>query len=275
MSLLQINLFGGVEVVCASGESVLIPSRKAATLLGYVALSSPRAISRGKLATLLWDGHFGDRARASLRQALLTLRRVLPQYPDVISADRDDIRICPNAISTDVGEFERLLKGRDPEQLARAAVLYRGDLLEGISSTSCQFEAWLSAERQRLRMQAMQALVGLLDAAGREHMDIAIGLALRILAIDPLQEEVHRILMRCYAQQGRRPDALRQYDLCRTVLWKEVRAVPEQETERLQREIRHMFRADTSRSVSLKLPRAKNFDATFTLDVTPASRSLS
>lgn len=274
MSLLQINLFGGVEVVSASGESVPIPSRKAATLLGYVALSSPRAISRGKLATLLWDGHFSDRARASLRQALLTLRRVLPQYPDVISADRDDIRICPAAINTDVGEFERLLREGDPERLARAAMLYRGDLLDGLGSTSCQFEAWLSAERQRLRTLAMQALAGLLDADKREHMDVAIALALRILAIDPLQENVHRILMRCYAQQGRRADALRQYDLCRSVLWRDVRAVPEQETERLQCELRRMFCA-SPRSVSLKLPRAKNFDATFTLDVTPASRSLS
>jgi len=104
---------------------------------------------------------------------------------------------------------------------------------------------------------------------------------LRILAIDPVQEEVHRILMRCYAQKGRRTDALRQYDLCRTVLWKEVRAVPEQETERLQHEIRRMFRTDSPRSSSLKLigakklPGAKNFDATFTLRVTPASRSWS
>ncbi len=275
MSLLQINLFGGVEVMRASGESVLIPSRKAATLLGYVALSSPRAISRGKLATLLWDGQFGDRARASLRQALLTLRRELPQYSDVIAADRDDIRIWPNAISTDVGEFERLLSDGDPERLSRAAMLYRGDLLEGISSTSCQFEAWLSAERQRLRTKAMQALAGLLDTDGREHMDIAIALALRIVAIDPLQEQVHRILMRCYAQQGRRTDALRQYDLCRSVLWRDVRAVPEQETEQLQRDIRRMFHAAPLRPASVKLQRAKNFDATFTLGVTPASRSWS
>ena len=163
MPLLQINLFGGVEVMRVSGESVLIPSRKAAMLLGYVALSSPRGISRGKLATLLWDGHFADRARASLRQALLTLRRVLPQYADVISADRGDIRICPNAVNTDVGEFEQLLKEGDPERLARAAALYRGELLDGISSTSCQFEAWLSGERQRLRTQVMRTIAGLLD----------------------------------------------------------------------------------------------------------------
>jgi DNA-binding SARP family transcriptional activator len=275
MSLLQINLFGGVEVVQASGESVLIPSRKAATLLGYVALSSPRAISRGKLAALLWDGNFGDRARASLRQALLTLHRVLPQYAEVISADRGDIRLCPNAVNTDVGEFERLLKEGGPERLARAAELYRGELLEGASSISCRFEAWLSAERQRLRTLAMRALVGLLDSGERERMDIAIALALRILAIDPLQEEVHRILMRCYAQRGRRTDALRQYDLCRTVLWKEVRAVPEQETERLQREIQRKFRPDNTGAASLKLLGAKDFDATFTLRVTPASRSCS
>jgi DNA-binding SARP family transcriptional activator len=242
MPLLQINLFGGVEVTQVSGESVLIPSRKAATLLGYVALSSPHGISRGKLAALLWEGHFGDRARASLRQALLTLHRVLPQYAEVILADRGDIRICPNAVNTDVGEFEQLLKQGDPERLARAAALYRGELLDGTSSTSCAFEAWLSAERQRLRMQAMRAVAGLLDAGGRERMDIAIALALRIVANDPLQEDGHRLLMRCYAQQGRRVDALRQYDLCRNVLWKEVRAAPEGETEQLQREIRRMFR---------------------------------
>jgi len=37
-------------------------------------------------------------------------------------------------------------------------------------------------------------------------------------------------------------DALRQYDLCRSVLWREVRVMPEGETELLQREIRRMFR---------------------------------
>jgi DNA-binding SARP family transcriptional activator len=243
MPLLQVNLFGGVEVRLLSGELVLIPSRKAAAVLAYVVLSSPHGSSRGKLASLLWDGHFEDNARASLRQALLTLRRALPQYAEVIAADRDEIRICPNAVNTDVGEFERLLREGDPERLARAAALYRGELLDGISSTSCAFEAWLAAERQRLRMQAMRAVTALLDVGGRERMDIAIALALRILAVDPLQEHVHRILMRCYAQQGRRADALRQYDLCRAVLWKEVRAAPEGETEQLQRKIRYMSRA--------------------------------
>lgn len=242
MSLLRINLFGGLEIRRVSGEQVVIPSRKAATLLGYLALTSPHGISRSKLAALLWEGRFGDNARANLRQALLTLRRVLPQCADVISAERDDIRIHPNAVSTDVQEFELLLQLGDLETMARAAALFRGELLDGISSTSCAFEAWLSAERQRLKTRAIRAIAGLLDVGDPEHVEIAKTFSLRVLAADPLQEDVHRTLMRCYAQQGRRADALRQYDFCRTVLRKQVGATPESETESLQREIRRMLR---------------------------------
>ncbi|MGJ5182084.1 AfsR/SARP family transcriptional regulator [Bradyrhizobium oligotrophicum] len=243
MNLLRINLFGGLEIKQVSGEPIALPSRKAATLLGYIALTSPQGISRSKLAAMLWEGRFSDNARASLRQTLLTLRRVLPQCADVILTERDDIRICPNAVSTDVQDFERLLQSDDLATLACAAALYRGELLEGIGSTSCAFEAWLSAERQRLRTQAMRAITSLLDVGGRERVEIAMTFSLRVLAADPLQEDIHRTLMRCYAQQGRRADALRQYDFCRNVLRKQVGATPEIETESLQREIRRMLRA--------------------------------
>ena len=242
MGLLRINLFGGLEIKSGSGEQVAIPSRKAATLLGYLALTSPHGISRSKLAALLWEGRFGDNARANLRQVLLTLRRMLPHCADVVSAERDDIRILPEAVATDVQEFEWLLQSADLTTMARAAALYRGELLDGIGPTSCAFEAWLSAERERLRTQAMRAIAGLLDVGGRDHVEIAMTFSLRVLAADPLQEDVHRILMRCYAQQGRRADALRQYDYCRTVLRKQVGATPESETETLQREIKRMLR---------------------------------
>ncbi len=241
MALLHINLLGGIEVTMA-GEPLLISSRKAATLLGYLALSRPHGIPRGKLSALLWDGRFGERARASLRQVLLTLRHVLPQYAAVIAADRDGVRIYPDMIETDVDEFEQVLRTIDPARLRRAAALYRGELFDGIGPTSYAFEAWLAAERQRLKSHAILAMETLMNEDGdrRESIESVIALALRILAVDPLQEQVHRTLMRCYAQQGRRTEALRQYNFCRSVLWKEVRASPEDETERLQRDIRRV-----------------------------------
>jgi DNA-binding SARP family transcriptional activator len=61
--------------------------------------------------------------------------------------------------------------------------------------------------------------------------------AARLLAIDPLQEEVHRTLMRLYVRQGRRAAALRQYQACVAILQKELGVEPEAQTKRLYLEI--------------------------------------
>jgi hypothetical protein len=62
-------------------------------------------------------------------------------------------------------------------------------------------------------------------------------LAARLLALDPVQEAVHRVVMRLYARQGRRGEALRQYQVCVSVLQRELRAEPEAETKPLYREL--------------------------------------
>ena len=83
---------------------------------------------------------------------------------------------------------------------ARRLALYQGDLLEGLSVEEPPFEEWLIAERVRLRELALEALARLLaqqrDAGALEQ---AVQTALRLVALDPLQEPVHRTLMRLYA----------------------------------------------------------------------------
>jgi DNA-binding SARP family transcriptional activator len=86
MSILRINLFGGIEVLTTTGEPVLIASRKASTLFGFLTLICPHGASRGKLSSLFWDGQHEDHARASLRQTLLALRRALSHHPAVFVA---------------------------------------------------------------------------------------------------------------------------------------------------------------------------------------------
>jgi len=61
--------------------------------------------------------------------------------------------------------------------------------------------------------------------------------ALRLLASDPLQEPIHRVLMRPYTALGRRPDALRQYHLCVTSLRRDLGVDPEVETKELYQTI--------------------------------------
>ena len=126
----------------------------------------------------------------------------------------------------DVGAFCSEWRRR-PRALAAAVALYEGDLLEGLTVQEPPFEDWLLRERERLREGALEALGRLLAhqrAAG--STEAAVQTALRLLALDPLQEPVHRALMRLYAETGRRGAALRQYQLCVATLQRELRASP-------------------------------------------------
>src|SRR5262249_30375437 len=93
-------------------------------------------------------------------------------------------------------------------------------------------------ERARLRELALDGLEQLLarqQAPGTSEQ--AVHTALRLLAIDPLRESVHRALMRLYAAQGRRSAALQQYEACAALLRRELGTEPEPETGRLYREL--------------------------------------
>jgi DNA-binding SARP family transcriptional activator len=81
-----------------------------------------------------------------------------------------------------------------------------GDLLPGFTVNEPLFEEWLVAERERLRELALDALArGLLarqtNTSGTER---AIQTAVRLVGLDPLQDAVHRPLLRLYVRQGRR-----------------------------------------------------------------------
>ncbi|NTU64270.1 MAG: alpha/beta hydrolase, partial [Chloroflexi bacterium] len=62
--------------------------------------------------------------------------------------------------------------------------------------------------------------------------------ASRLLTVDPCREDAHRLAMRCYARRGERAQALRQYQVCETVLRSEFDAVPEPATRQLFDQIR-------------------------------------
>ena len=95
------------------------------------------------------------------------------------------------------------------------------------------------AERERLRELALDALAKFLAHQQRPGVrgEAAVQTALRLIALDPLQETVHRTLMRLYARLGRRAAALRQYQLCVSVLQRELGVEPEADTRELYQEI--------------------------------------
>jgi DNA-binding SARP family transcriptional activator len=233
---LEVRLLGPFGARLNSGRAVALPTKKAQALLAYLALRPGRACARETLMALLW-GEAGERqARQSFRQALSSLRRVVGKSGLLV--DGESVALRPSAISVDVRLFERLVAKAEPAALARVVSLYGGDLLEGLSLGEESFEAWLRAERQRLRELAVGALTRLLGhQSKRGTSDEAIQTAVRLLALDPLQESVHRELMRLYVRQGRPGAALRQHQTCVATLQRELGAAPEPDTKRLYREI--------------------------------------
>ena len=141
-------------------------------------------------------------------------------------------------IDLDVAAFTRLLDEDTPEALAQAAALYRGDLLAGMSVTEEPWEAWLRESESGCASRPATAWPGCSRTSGRpSHLEAAIRTASQLLTLDPLQEPVHRTLMRLHAQLGQRGAALRQYQHCVSVLRSELGVEPEAETRQLYQEI--------------------------------------
>ena len=239
MAQLRLTLLGGFEARHQTGEVLSLPSRKAQALLAYLALPLGRAHPRDKLAALLWGGIREESARASLRQVLFVARKAIGGSESaVLRQEGEALALIPSAVDVDVATFERAVAEGTPEALERAAALYHGDLLAGSAIDEAPFEEWLIGERERLRELALEGLAKLLAHQRRGGViEAAVGTALRLLALDPLQEVVHRTLMRLYAGLGRRGTALRQYQQCVNVLGRELGIEPEAETKQLYQEI--------------------------------------
>ena len=225
----QVRMFGGLELSGPNGIALAPPRRILRALIALLALAPPAGWPREELTNLLWSERDGEQARASLRQALAELRRIVGG--SCLSTDREIAVLEPLAVSVDVVEFTRLVKAGEFNQ---AAALYQGELLEGVSLPVGAFADWLLVERTRYHDMAANVLSRLLATQSGEA---AISTAQRLLQTDPFREDTHRALMRLYVEQGNRSMALRQYQICRDSLQRELGVKLEAETEQLYKDI--------------------------------------
>jgi DNA-binding SARP family transcriptional activator/TolB-like protein/Tfp pilus assembly protein PilF len=240
MASLKLQLLGQFRAQNGAGGSLSIASKKGQALLAYLALTAGQRHSRDKLAMLLWSDRPDDRARHSLRQCVLTLRKVLGSDAEsALLADDEGLWLDAEQVEVDALAFEQAVAAGSREALEGAMALYGGDLLEDLNARSEEFEVWLRAERPRFRNLAVAALAALAaQQAGAGEAEASIATCQRLLQLDPLHEPAHRLLMRLLTEQGRRAAALRQYQVCEETLRDELGAEPEAETRRLFDQIR-------------------------------------
>src|SRR5207237_8151019 len=98
------------------------------------------------------------------------------------------------------------------------------------------YEAWGVVERERLPALLRDGLARLVtDDARQGNVTRALDTARRGLALDPLDEAMHRELMRLYVAAGQPVAALRQYQVCVDALQRELSVEPAAETRALYR----------------------------------------
>jgi DNA-binding SARP family transcriptional activator len=173
-------------------------------LLTRLARRAPRPVSRAELATLLWADRSDTRARHSLRQALVQLRRVLG---DSLRTDADHVWIEPSVVEVDGTLLElHSAAGRHREALE----LYRGPFLPGCEGEGGEdLEEWVLTERETLRTRYIRSLQLLTsELRARSRWSDAAELAERWAVADPLSEAAHRALVETLHLAGRTRDAL-------------------------------------------------------------------
>ncbi|HEX8391809.1 MAG TPA: BTAD domain-containing putative transcriptional regulator [Longimicrobium sp.] len=229
----ELRILGALELRGAGpGAAALLARPKPLALLVYLAAAGPEAHPRESLVALLWPDADGERARASLRQAVLRVRGALG--PDAVARRGETLGLAPGAVRCDAADFVRLAaRGDDDGALA----VYGGDLLPGFHVDGAPaFGEWLEGQRRALRARAASAALRRIDAAhGGED---ALAVARRAAELFPDDEPVVRRLMAQLDRAGDRAGALRAYDALAERLLDGFGAAPSAETEALAASLR-------------------------------------
>jgi DNA-binding SARP family transcriptional activator len=246
--LLEARLLGSLEVRIDGSPVPSWNGQRGISVFRHLLFRRQHVCARDELLEEFWPDIPAAAARNRLQVAVSGLRRAFLDVTalNVVEFADGAYRINPDLlVEVDVGNFDRALRAADAAERAgnadeartayrQAIALYRGDFAADVP-----FEQWTLLPRESMRIKLVDALDRLsrLDLADR-RMDDCIATAHRMLDVDPCREDAHRLLMRCYATQGRTYQALRQYEFCERILRATIDAGPAPDTTALYRAIR-------------------------------------
>ena len=198
---LVIRLIGRPEI-SHDGRARALGGHKPWALLAYLLLAS-RPPTRRELAERLWPE--ADDPLAALRWALLQARRAIaPDGRIAEHAGRLEVELPADALVDARAVLSRALEPPD------AASLGTGELLEGFAFDDApDFDEWLVLERQRVASALREALRWAATLLARSSPDDALALAERALALDPLCDPLHELVVDIHVGRGDRAAAER------------------------------------------------------------------
>ena len=245
---LKVRLLGTFEVAIDDRPVGAWDGTRGLTLFKYLLTHRDRTCARDVLMDVFWPDVSPDQARNRFHVALSALRRSLRAVSDipVVEFREGTYGLNPELdLQVDVDHFERLVESAERAQrdgdteatiacYAQAVTLYRGDLF-----AETPYDDWALLPRETLRVNYLDVLDRLAALhLARGNLGPCIAVAQLILQQDPCREDAYRLLMRCYARQGRVHEALRQFELCSRALSTTLGSGPSRATVELHHSIR-------------------------------------
>jgi DNA-binding SARP family transcriptional activator len=225
----HVGLLGGFECSRA-GQRISLPLG-AQRLLALLALHEGGA-HRAGAAERLWPDSSAGRAAGNLRSALWRSRRVAEIT--VVECVGPRLRLspavcvdlrCVHRLIQDVLEVGSVVTDRNSESLVATL---SGELLPDWT------DDWLVLERERWDQVRLHALEGVAERLlSREQYLDALKTALAAVAVEPIRETAHRIVIEVHLAEGNPASALRHYQRYRTHLQRELGVAPSPRMARL------------------------------------------
>ncbi len=215
------------------GAEIRIANRKTSAILACLALSETPRLSRERLLGMLWSEADGDRARASLRQALHELRDCVALAGfDGFETDKLQVGLRPGSFVTDVQEVMQAAERGEAHALALTETSLADELLRPLESIDPAFEAWVSGKRRFIE----DTLTRLYEKAlAREATSPPEreALARALAGIDPTNEIAVRQQMIARFERGDSAGALHAYKNLWDLLSEEFDTEPSRMTQDL------------------------------------------
>jgi DNA-binding SARP family transcriptional activator len=232
----------GVISVTRNGQALEpCTARKALSVFLYLLAQPNQTAHKDEIVEAFWPDAPARQGCHSLHVAIGTVRRYLDPAgeagPSYLHFVANAYAIHPDAFVRE-DRIDFIALGEDGDRqwsagdfagarraYANALALYAGDYRPDDADPT-----WAVAERERLIVRYLTMLdrlghIAIKDGAHEQ----ALGYFRLLVERDPYREDIHARILRCYAQLGRRVEAMRHFDRCTATLAADLGLQPSQE----------------------------------------------
>jgi LuxR family maltose regulon positive regulatory protein len=223
-------------------------TRRARDIFCFVAASRHRRADKDVIIDTFWFDSELDAIEKNFHPTISHIRKALNSrqtFKQNFLVFRDGAyQLNPElSYSIDTEEFENHILGAEKAKrendaaslracLEAAHALYRGEFMAGV------YDDWAEERRAYYSEQHLRILNGLAKLSFKEKSWVkALKFSNEILQVDPFREDVHRLIMKIFASQGKPAKIKEQFENLQNLLKKELGVSPAVETRKTFQEL--------------------------------------